>query len=111
MSSSKEESSIHNLNNISKPLNQNNFNKYPKELSVEEIKIFENICGEVLLLLGYKLDYPKKQIPISKTKKIKFYLQNYYYRRRDQSAWNKKNGVIQRKAALAQLYKLRENET
>ncbi|TLX73471.1 sulfotransferase [Labilibacter sediminis] len=45
--------------NVAKPVMNNNFNKYRKQLSREEILIFEHAAGDVLKELGYKLDYPE----------------------------------------------------
>ncbi|OGS74658.1 MAG: hypothetical protein A3F91_13015 [Flavobacteria bacterium RIFCSPLOWO2_12_FULL_35_11] len=40
--------------NISQPLIKNNFNKFFKELSDDQIKIFEHVAGSTLLKLNYK---------------------------------------------------------
>lgn len=44
--------------NVTRPVMQNNFNKYRHQLSGEEISIFEQVAGDILLELGYELDYP-----------------------------------------------------
>lgn len=108
--SSIRESTIHNLDNISKPLDQTNFNKYQKLLSLEEIKLFEHIGGDVLSLLGYDLEYPKRRKSISTLKKVQYHFQNSWYRRQDQVTWKKKKGVTERKAALSKLYQQRESD-
>ncbi|MFT3749491.1 MAG: sulfotransferase [Agriterribacter sp.] len=41
--------------NLEKPVMQNNTNKYLKELSVEEIEIYELVAGSTLQALGYTL--------------------------------------------------------
>lgn len=45
--------------NVQKPVIATNFNKYRKELSEEEIRIFERVAGTTLLKLGYTLDFPE----------------------------------------------------
>ncbi len=42
-------------NNLVKPVIKNNTNKFPKELSSEEIEIFERVAGRTLIKLGYEL--------------------------------------------------------
>jgi len=44
--------------NVEKPVIADNFNKYKKELSTEDIQLFELIAGETLLKLGYTLSFP-----------------------------------------------------
>ena len=44
--------------NVIKPIIQDNDNKFIKELSPEEIGIFEGIAGDMLTRLGYKLYLP-----------------------------------------------------
>ncbi len=107
--SSIKESTIHNLDNLSKPLNPNNFNKYQKELSAKEIKLFEHFGGKVLSLLNYDLDYPNEEVSISRLKKVKYYIQNNLYRRQDQAKWRTKKGVKNRQTALKILYHQRQN--
>lgn len=46
--------------NVTKPVDSNNTRKFIKELSVDEIKIFESIAGDVLDSLGYEREYIKK---------------------------------------------------
>ncbi|MFT3950132.1 MAG: sulfotransferase [Agriterribacter sp.] len=41
--------------NLEKPVMQNNTNKYLKELSAEEIEIYELVAGDTLQALGYRL--------------------------------------------------------
>tara|TARA_Y100000816_G_scaffold90230_1_gene62273 strand:- start:6197 stop:7153 length:957 start_codon:yes stop_codon:yes gene_type:complete len=48
--------------NLSKPLIKNNMNKYKKELTKEEILIFESINKTELLKLGYKLENHESKI-------------------------------------------------
>jgi sulfotransferase family protein len=40
--------------NLSKPVMADNFNKYKKELTEEEIRIFEIVAGDTLAALGYE---------------------------------------------------------
>jgi len=46
--------------NVTKPVMQNNFNKYRTQLTREEILIFEHVAGDILQELGYELDYPNE---------------------------------------------------
>jgi hypothetical protein len=46
--------------NVTKPILANNSGKFLKELSKEEIVIFESIAGDVLEILGYDLVYPEE---------------------------------------------------
>ena len=48
--------------NLTKPVLKNNFNKYKKELSVEEISIFESVAGKELRALGYSLENSEKDL-------------------------------------------------
>ena len=45
--------------NLSKPVMNNNYNKYRQQLNSDEIQLFEHIAGSVLSELGYQLDYPQ----------------------------------------------------
>ena len=45
--------------NVAKPIFTDNSKKYDRELSREEVAIFESIAGDVLELLGYKPEYPE----------------------------------------------------
>jgi len=42
--------------NVEKPVIRDNFNKYKKELTPNEIRIFEQVAGDTLQKLGYILD-------------------------------------------------------
>lgn len=44
--------------NVTQPLLANNYEKFKKELSEEEIKIFEGIAGDQLVHLGYSISNP-----------------------------------------------------
>ena len=54
--------------NVAKPIFGNNSKKYLKELTKEEIIIFESVAGDTLERLGYELEYPdlSKDFVISK---------------------------------------------
>ena len=41
--------------NVTKPVMKNNYDKFLKELSPEEITIFEQVAGDTLIKLGYRL--------------------------------------------------------
>lgn len=43
--------------NLLKPVINDNFNKFKKELSEDEVRIFESVAGESLQQLGYELVY------------------------------------------------------
>ncbi len=43
--------------NVSNPIIQNNFNKFIKELTVDEIILFEYVAGEMLHRLGYQPEF------------------------------------------------------
>ena len=58
--------------NLSSPMMKDNFSKYKKKLSKKEIRIFESVCRQELIALGYKLEY-SKQLRISR-------LSDLYYR-------------------------------
>jgi hypothetical protein len=44
--------------NVERNIIRNNFNNYKKELSADEIMLFEKIAGETLQALNYTLDFP-----------------------------------------------------
>ena len=48
--------------NVKKPVMKDNKNKFLKELSPEEIAIFESVAGEELKALGYELVTPEEQL-------------------------------------------------
>ena len=59
-----------------------NCNKYRKELSADEIHLFERIAGSSLLKLGYTLDFPYSlQRTVSKQEKEAYTLQNQQLKR------------------------------
>ena len=45
--------------NVARPIFDNNSKKYLTELSKEEVVIFESVAGDVLEILGYRLEYPE----------------------------------------------------
>lgn len=45
--------------NVEKPVIADNYNKFKKELSTEDILIFEQVAGDTLEKLGYSLTFPK----------------------------------------------------
>lgn len=49
--------------NLSQPIITSNYNNYLKELSVDEIELFESIAGDVLEDLGYTISSDYKSIP------------------------------------------------
>ena len=60
--------------NLSRPLIKNNSEKYKRELSLDEIKIFESINSKILESLGYKnINSAEKLIKNFSNEKIKSY--------------------------------------
>ncbi len=47
--------------NVVKPVMADNTGKYRKEMSEQEIKIFECVAGGTLTKLGYRLDFPESR--------------------------------------------------
>jgi hypothetical protein len=43
--------------NVTNPVMKNNTKKYQKEMSMQDIKIFESVAGHILDELGYERDY------------------------------------------------------
>jgi len=64
--------------NVAKPILTNNSKKFLKELTKEEILIFESVAGDVLEKLGYELVYPEesKQLIISESAIAKYDQEN-----------------------------------
>jgi len=60
--------------NVAKPIIKNNVGKYQLELTADEIQIFENLAGNMLIELGYKLT-TRQQTTVKKyaLDKIKFF--------------------------------------
>ena len=56
-------------NNLTKPILNNNFNKYKKQLSKADITLFEHIAGDMLLKLNYNLDFPIERKALTITEK------------------------------------------
>lgn len=49
--------------NVVKPVLSDNHNKFLKELSEEDIRIFERVAGDTLETLGYELHFEKNSVP------------------------------------------------
>jgi len=47
--------------NVEKPVIADNYNKFKKELTPEDILIFEQVAGDTLQKLGYKLSFPDSE--------------------------------------------------
>lgn len=62
--------------NLSQPIIKNNFNKFLKELSEEQIRIFENVAGSTLLKLNYKRFFTEKDFSYSEDQIEKFNHEN-----------------------------------
>ncbi len=48
--------------NVEKPILRDNFNKFTREMSNEDILLFEQVAGETLVTLGYPLHFPESGI-------------------------------------------------
>jgi hypothetical protein len=48
--------------NVEKPVISDNFNKFKKELSSEDILLFEQVAGDTLQKLGYQLTFPTHRL-------------------------------------------------
>jgi hypothetical protein len=57
--------------NVEKPVIANNFNKFKKELSPEDILLFEQVAGDTLEKLGYQRTFPNNGIHIFTSEEIK----------------------------------------
>jgi len=64
--------------NLSQPIIKNNFNKFLKELSEEQIKIFENVAGSTLLKLNYKRFFTENDFSYSEDQIEKFNHENKF---------------------------------
>lgn len=63
--------------NLSLPIMAKNYNKYLKELSLDEIEVFESIAGNTLKKLGYKISStPKSRTEIVQSDINRFNLRN-----------------------------------
>lgn len=62
--------------NLSQPIIKNNFNKFFKELSNDQIKIFEHVAGSTLLKLNYKRYLTKEDNLYSEDQIEKFSREN-----------------------------------
>jgi hypothetical protein len=62
--------------NLSQPIIKNNFNKFLKELSEEQITIFENVAGSTLQKLNYERFFTEKDFNYSEDQIEKFNLEN-----------------------------------
>jgi len=51
--------------NVEKPILKNNYNKFSKEMSVSDIQLFEQVAGETLVKLGYRLQFPANNRPFT----------------------------------------------
>jgi len=64
--------------NVAKPIFTDNSKKYNRELTREEVVIFESVAGDVLEMLEYKLEYPgpSKNLIISKEDIVQYNNEN-----------------------------------
>ena len=56
-------------NNLTKPILNNNFNKYKNQLSKEDIILFEHVAGDILTKLNYTPDFPAESKALILTEK------------------------------------------
>lgn len=59
--------------NVEKPIIANNFNKFKKGLSPEDILLFEQVAGDTLEKLGYSLIYPNDKHHVFSNDDIKHF--------------------------------------
>jgi hypothetical protein len=56
--------------NVEKPVIADNYNKFKKELTPDDILIFEQVAGDTLEKLGYSLTFPNHGIHVFSQKEI-----------------------------------------
>jgi hypothetical protein len=56
--------------NVEKPVISNNYNKFRKELSEEDILLFEQVAGDMLKKLGYAIMFPESERKIFSSEEI-----------------------------------------
>lgn len=64
--------------NVTKPIDNNNSRKFIKEMSEEDVRIFESVAGHVLDELGYTREYVKQgeELKLTKADIEKFNMEN-----------------------------------
>jgi hypothetical protein len=97
--------------NLNQPILQNNFNKFAKELSEEQIEIVETICKPLMTRLGYALVTPGKFRFSSRRFKLRRWWDLRQFRREHAAdiAQNTKE-VLNKNALVRQLIRKRARE-
>lgn len=86
--------------NLEKPVMQDNTNKYLKELSAEEIEIYEWVAGDTLRALGYRLSSELKHPELMSAEAIIRYNQENAERKKHFLLTAPKNDIEKRQAQL-----------
>ncbi len=86
--------------NLQKPVMQDNTNKYLKELSVEEIEIYELVAGDTLQALGYSLNTALQKPELLSAEAIGRYEEENKERKKQFMASAPKNDIEKRQAQL-----------
>ncbi|MCC6289535.1 MAG: sulfotransferase [Chitinophagaceae bacterium] len=86
--------------NLEKPVMQNNTNKYLKELSAEEIEIYELVAGDTLQALGYTLNSKLQHPELISADAILRYDEENKERKKQFIATAPKNDIEKRQAQL-----------
>lgn len=89
--------------NLQKPVMQNNTNKYLKELSAEEIEIYEWVAGDTLQALGYTLSSRLQHPELMKAEAIQQYDGENKERKKQFMATAPKNDIEKRQMQLDML--------
>ncbi|MGN6495368.1 MAG: sulfotransferase family protein [Agriterribacter sp.] len=93
--------------NLEKPVMQGNTNKYLKELSVDEIEIYELIAGDTLQALGYTLSSKLRHPELISTEAIARYDAENKERKKQFLETAPKNDIEKRQAQLDILHSIK----
>ena len=93
--------------NLEKPIMQNNTNKYLKELTPEEIEIFELVAGDTLQALGYALCSKLQHAELLSRDAILHYNEENKERKKQFMTTAPKNDIEKRQAQLDILQKIK----
>lgn len=107
-SSSKQAAAAGDMwKNLEKPVMQHNTNKYLKELSAEEIEIYEWVAGDTLQALGYRLSSALSHPALVSEGAILQYNEENNARKKQFLASAPKNDIEKRQAQLALLQNIK----
>lgn len=93
--------------NLEKPVMQNNTNKYLKELSAEEIEIYEWVAGDTLQALGYQLSSTLNHPELISAEAIQRYNEQNKESKKQFMATAPKNDIDKRQAQLDILHAIK----